>query len=66
MELFTKADAAEYLKVSQRTIDNYIQRGLLTALRPSGDLSGPVRLSAEEVRNFFRANDPDCVDANKK
>jgi len=64
MELMTKKEAAAFLKVAARTIDYYIERGKLTAFRPNGDASGPVRLSAEEVRNFFRPAASDCVRAS--
>lgn len=49
----TVKEAQEFLMVSQRTIYNYFERGLLTEYRSPED-DGPVRLLREEVENFFR------------
>ena len=65
-KLYTKKEAAEILKVSPQTIENYIRRGLLTPLYPGGETSGvgavPVRFAAEQVENFFRPAPSDLAD----
>ena len=53
MEFMTVKQAAEALLLSERTIHTYLEKGILTKYRgPSG--ADPVRLDAEEVKNFFR------------
>jgi hypothetical protein len=50
-ELLTRQEAAARLKVTLRTIDNYVKRGWLTGYRnPKTDI---VRISEKEISNFF-------------
>lgn len=37
-KLLTKAEAADYLRVTQRTINRYKEKGLITARRVGGKL----------------------------
>lgn len=57
MELITIRQAAEMLDLKPRTIISYLEKGILTKFRgPDG--SNAVRLSADEVKNFFRPSPP--------
>lgn len=53
MELITIKEAADILKLNEKTVINYLNDGKLTKFRgPEG--TGPVRVSLDEVKNFFR------------
>lgn len=53
MEFMTVKQASELLLLSERTIHTYLEKGILTKYRgPEG--ADPVRLDAEEVKNFFK------------
>lgn len=54
MELLTKKEAAELLKVTERTIDNYVAQGMLIAYYPGGAGGKTVRFKRAEVENFFQ------------
>lgn len=59
---YDKREAAEALRVSLPTIENYIKKGLLTPLYPAGEPGLAVRFSAEQVENFFRPAKADLSD----
>lgn len=53
-KFFTKQEAAKYLKVSVRTIDNYIASGAIQAYAsPTNTDRSHVRLLVSDVENFF-------------
>lgn len=54
MELLTKKEAAEILKVTERTIDNYVAQGILQAYYPGGTGGKAVRFKRAEIENFFQ------------
>lgn len=54
-ELMTIKEAAAFLKVSEKTLHSYLEKGWLTALRSGRQERSPIRLDAEEVRNFYKA-----------
>lgn len=54
MELVTKKEAAEFLRVTERTVDNYVIQGLLTAYYPGGIAAKTVRFRLEDLKNFFK------------
>jgi predicted DNA-binding transcriptional regulator AlpA len=60
----TKKEAAKALGVTERTIDNYVKRKLLTAYYPKGHRPKTGGLSPrfleEEIENFFRP-EPDNI-----
>ena len=49
-EPLTKKETAKYLKVSLRTIDNYISQGRIKAVKMGKRLT---RIDAKSVRNFI-------------
>ena len=52
-ELMTLQEAAEYLRVTEKTVINYADKGWLTPLTvPEG--RGPIRFRTEEVKNLFK------------
>jgi len=53
-EWWTRREAAAYLRVKERTIDDYVRRGVLTRHRIAGTRS--VRFRAEDVRALVVAN----------
>lgn len=56
--IFTKREAAEYLRVSTRTIDNYMARGIITGRR-----AGPRKvLFTESDIDAFVASLPNALD----
>lgn len=54
-KFFTKQEAADFLKVSTRTIDNYVEKGWLTPFKPDDSDKSPVRFLIEEVDKIFSA-----------
>lgn len=60
-QYLTKKEAAEVLKVSERTIENYAAQGFLTPLYPKGTPGKKVVFDAKEVENFFSPVPPDLV-----
>lgn len=52
-KFYTKKEAAELLKVSARTIDNYVERGLLTPYKTDDSDKSPVRFLIKEVEKIF-------------
>ena len=63
MEHMTKKEAAEYLKVSERTIDNYIAEGLLTPHYPGGVPGKKLVFPRDQVVIFFRPTPPELSKA---
>ena len=49
MTVFTAKETAELLRVSERTIRNYIKRGMLTAQKVGGDWA----ISEENIKAFL-------------
>lgn len=68
MSEMTIEEAAVYLNVSPQTVRNYISKNMLTPLfGPLGKGPGkPVRVSSEEVKNFFRRNEDGSFDQNEE
>jgi DNA-binding transcriptional MerR regulator len=58
---YNKKEAAEALGVSVKTIDNYSQQGLLTALYPGGIPGKRVVFAADEIEKFFSPATTDLV-----
>lgn len=53
----TRAEVAERLDVSERTVDRYIRRGLLTAIKTPGAPNGTIRISKESFDQYVQANE---------
>ncbi len=49
-KLMTRREAAEYLRVTQRTIDRLRERRLL----PSAKVAGVVRILQEDIESYLR------------
>lgn len=49
----TRAEAAELLRVSERTVDRYIKRGLLTAIQGRPGTQNIVQISERSVTEFL-------------
>lgn len=54
MELLTKKEAAEKLKISKRTIERWAKRGILKPLTP-GSNTRAVRFSQEDLEKIFKS-----------
>lgn len=51
LDWFTRKQAAEYLQVTEKTIDNYIRKGLLRSAQPVP--GGAVRISASSIEKMM-------------
>jgi len=67
MNILTKKEMAEKLKVSEKTVDNYVEAGYLIPLdHPMGRNHGvPVRFLEEEVVNFFSRKPKTCSESKQ-
>lgn len=50
-KIMTRKEAADYLKVDEKTIDNWVKKGALIPLK--SDASTLVRFNISDVENFF-------------
>lgn len=53
-EYYSKAEAAEYLGVSQRTINRRIEEGVLEAVKLKASANGAIRISRAAMDKFLR------------
>ena len=53
MTILSKREAAQSLRVSERTIDNYRKRGIIKSIS-AGPGTKFVRFNAEDVKNIFK------------
>ena len=51
MKLLTRKEAAQRLRVHEVTIDRYIRRGVLEAVKMGG-LHGPVRIPEQSLLDY--------------
>jgi excisionase family DNA binding protein len=53
-KFMTKREAAEYLKVDEKTIDNWVKSGALIPCR--SEASTLIRFLVSDIENFFAKN----------
>ena len=52
--LFTIAEAAEFLRLSEASVYRRCESGELRAIRLGGGLRAPIRIAAEELERYLR------------
>lgn len=62
--LLTRAEAAERLRVHPHTVDRYIRRGLIKAIKNPGAANAPVRIEEAELVAYLERHQVEPETAN--
>lgn len=53
MEFLTRKEVAKYFRVTERTVDRWIENGSLKAYKMGDGRTASLRISKSEVKNFL-------------
>lgn len=56
MEFLTRKEVAKYLRVHERTVNRWVENGLLKAYKLGKGRTALLRFSKKEVERFLRAS----------
>ena len=60
---YTVKEVAKLLRVSESTVRNYVQRGVIKALRIGAGKRSTIRIPATEIKTLIGDADPDTTES---